>query len=269
MKRNTKVACGLLLGAVALSCAGAPRMIGSWTDPTYQTAPVQKVLVIGLGENEARVRAFETAMADQMKKRGIQTVLGSSIIPVGAPFDTTGGRKYCRDNGIELVTITRLLGLSRETEYVPGTTYVEPVPTYHHLYPFYYSAYAVVSTPGYVRQYPVATVETNVYSTKDERLVWSGQSEAVDPTSALEAAEGFAAIFVKKMDTSGILGTKSQGRVGQDGDTPRGVPRASRPCRDRCCRTKKGGRSTASRACPIPAYSQTAGCNRCRRGRRP
>ena len=208
MKRVAQAICGLLLCAAALSCAGTPRMIGMWTEPEYQAAPVHKVLVIGLGENETNVRAFETAMADQLQKRGIETVLGSSIIRTGAPFDTTGGRKFCRDKGIELVTITRLVGLSKETEVVPATTYVEPLPAYHRFYPYYYSAYAVVSTPGYLREYRVATVETNVYSMKDERLVWSGQSEAVDPASALDAAEGFAAIFVRKMAASGILGKK-------------------------------------------------------------
>ncbi len=206
MNRVAKVACGLLLCAVVVSCATTPRMIGSWIDRDYETAPVKKVLVIGLGENAANVRAFETAMASQLGKHGIETVLGSSIIPAGAPFDTTGGRQYCRDHSIDLVTITRVLGLSKETEVIPGTTYYTPAVTYHRLYPFYYTAYSVVTTPGYLREYAVATVETNVYSVKDERLVWGGQSEAVDPASVFDAIEGFAAVFVKDMARSGVFG---------------------------------------------------------------
>lgn len=207
MNRIVRSACGLLLCALVISCA-TTQMVGVWTDPTYEKAPVKKVLVIGLGENPTNVRVFETAMASQLKKHHIDTVLGSDVIPAGAPFDTTGGRKFCRDNGIDLVTVTRVLGLSKEAEYVPGTTYYTPAPGYRGFYGFYHTAYSVVSTPGYIREYAVATVETNVYSMKDERLVWSGQSQAVDPTSALDAAGDFAEVFVREMARSGLFGKK-------------------------------------------------------------
>ncbi len=208
MDRFAKVACGVLLCALAASCVSSTRMIGRWIDPEYQSAPVQKVLVIGLGENPTNVRAFETAMAAQLKKRKVAVVLGSSVIPPGAPFDTTGGRQYCRENGIQLVTLTRILGLSKETEYVPPTTYIVPGPTYHRFYPYYYTSYSTVTEPGYTLEYRVVTVETNVYSMKDERLVWSGQSEAVDPVSALKAAQDFAAVVVRDLVRSEVLGKK-------------------------------------------------------------
>ncbi len=208
MNRSAKVACGIALCALAVSCMGTTRMLGSWTDPEYDSAPVHKVLVIGLGENVANIRSFEGAMASQLEKRGITAVLGSSIIPAGAPFDTTGGRQYCRENGIELVTITRIVGLSKETEVVPATAYYEPDRTYHRFFPYYYTSYSVVTTPGYTRQYAVVTVETNVYSMKNERLIWSGQSQAVDPISAFEAASDFAATFVRDMARCGIFGKK-------------------------------------------------------------
>ncbi len=208
MNRVAKVACGLLLCTLVVSCTGSTKMIGTWTDPAYQSTPVKKVLVIGLGERESNVRLFEAAMTKQLKTRKIETVPGSSIFPVGAPIDTTGGRKYCLDNGIDLITVSRVLGLSKQLEYVPGTAYYVPAPVYHGFYPYYYSAYAVSATPGYIREYKVATVETNVYSPKSERLVWSGQSQTVDPSSLGSAIDDFAAVCVREMANSGIFGKR-------------------------------------------------------------
>jgi len=208
MNRIAKVACGLLLCALAVSCGGSTSMISMWSDPAYTSPPVQKVLVIGLGENEANVRIFESAMAKQLKARKITAIPGTSVFPFGAPIDTTVGRQYCQANGIELVTITRVVGISKESEYVPGTSYYTPAPAYYGFYPYYYSSYSMVSTPGYVREYQVATVETNVYSLKNEKLVWSGQSQAVDPSSVNQVIGDFSIIFVNQMAQSGIFGKK-------------------------------------------------------------
>jgi hypothetical protein len=206
MNRIAKVACGLLLCALAASCGGSTQMISMWSDPAYQSAPVHKVLVVGVAENPTNVRIFENAMAKQLKARKITAIPGTSVFPSGAPIDTTVGRKYCQENGVELVTLTRVVGISNESEYVPGTSYYTPAPAYYGFYPYYYTSYAMVSTPGYVREYKVVTLETNVYSLKNERLVWSGQSQAVDPSSVNQAIDDFSIIFVSKMAESGIFG---------------------------------------------------------------
>lgn len=208
MNRIAKVTCGLLLCTLAVSCGGSTKMIGLWSDPTYQAPQVQKVLVIGLGENEGRVKIFESAMAKQLKSRKITAIPGSTIFPVGAPIDTVAGRKYVHENGIDLISVTRVLGLSSEQEYVPGSTYYTPAPAYYGFYPYYYTSYQMVSTPGYVRQYRVATVETNVYDVKNEKLVWSGQSETVDPSSLNQAIDDIAAVTVSNMAKSGLFGKK-------------------------------------------------------------
>ncbi|MFB3907340.1 MAG: hypothetical protein ACE15D_02955 [Candidatus Eisenbacteria bacterium] len=147
-------------------------------------------------------------MANELKRRNIVAIMGSTFIPAGAPLDTTGGRKYCEENGIDLVAVTRVLGLSEEVEYVPGTSYYKPGPSYFGFFPYYYTSYTLVTTPGYLRQYPVATVETNVYSMKDERLIWSGQSRTVDPNSVLDAIDDFAVGFVRGMEDSGVFWKK-------------------------------------------------------------
>jgi stage V sporulation protein SpoVS len=208
MNRIAKLACGLLLCTLAVSCGGSTSMIGMWSDPTYQSEPVDKVLVVGLAENPTNVRIFESAMAKQLKARKITAIPGTSVFPDNAPIDTTVGRKYCVENGVDLVTITRVVGVSKETEYVPGTAYYTPAPAYYGFYPYYYSSYSMVSTPGYMREYTVGTVETNVYSLKSEKLVWSGQSQTVDPSSVNQAIDDFAIIFVGEMAKSGIFGKK-------------------------------------------------------------
>ena len=205
MKRVSKSLLVAAVAALAVSCAASTEMIGVWSDPAYQALPTHKVLVIGLGQNEGMVKLFEGEMAKAFGEHKITVVPGSSVFAVGQPIDTTIGRQYCRDNGIDLVSVTRVVGISKESEYVPGDMYYAPAPSYYGFYPYYYSSYSMVSTPGYMREYKVATVETNVYQISTEKLAWSGQSKTMDPSSINSAMTDISLLLVNEMDRSGLF----------------------------------------------------------------
>jgi len=205
MKRIGTWTFGALLGLLVVSC-GSSSMTGVWSDPTLVTAPVHKVLVIGLGSSVTNTKLFEGAMAKQLQHRKIESILASNVMPSGnAPIDTVGLRAFIKQNKVDLITVTRVVGVSKEREYVQGTTYYTPAPGYAAFYPYYYGSYAVVSDPGYMREYHVATVETNAYATSNEKLVWSGQSKTVDPASVNTAIDEIAGLLVSEMAKSGVL----------------------------------------------------------------
>ena len=205
MKRNGNLTLGALLGFLVVSC-GSSSMTGVWSDPTLVTGPVRKVLVIGLGSSVTNTKLFEGAMAKQLQGRKIESILASNVLPSGnAPIDTVGLRAFIKENKIDLITVTRVVGVSKEREYVQGTTYYTPAPGYRGFYPYYYGSYAMVSDPGYMREYQVATVETNAYATSSEKLVWSGQSQTVDPASVNTAIDEIAGLLVSEMARSGIF----------------------------------------------------------------
>jgi len=205
MKRIGKSALGAFLGLLVVSC-GSSSMTGVWSDPTLVTGPVRKVLVIGLGSSVTNTKLFEGAMAKHLQQRKIESILASNVLPSGnAPIDTVGLRAFVKENHVDLITVTRVVGVSKEREYVQGTTYYSPAPGYGAFYPYYAGSYAVVSDPGYMREYKVATVETNAYATSNEKLVWSGQSETVDPASVNTAIDEIAGLLVSEMARSGVL----------------------------------------------------------------
>jgi hypothetical protein len=59
------------------------------------------------------------------------------------------------------------------------------------MYGYYYSSYAVMSTPGYYTSYKVYKVESNVYDVQQEKLVWSGESHTTDPQNAEDGIDSF------------------------------------------------------------------------------
>jgi DNA repair photolyase len=77
---------------------------------------------------------------------------------------------------------------------VPGsysTTAAYPAP-YYSFGGYYGYATPMMYEPGYNITERYVNVETNIYRLSDEKLVWSGRSETVDPSSATELTRQIA-----------------------------------------------------------------------------
>jgi len=205
MALRNRLRCLPLAVLVLAACAPATEMTGVWSEPDYKAQPSSKVLVIGIGREESSRRLFESTMAEKFKSRKLQTVVSYEIWPEEAPVEEATIRKVVEEQNIDLVSVTRLVGVDKETQYVPGATYYTPTSGYYGFYPYYSSTYAVVHEPGYLQEYAVVNVETNVYDAKAAKLVWSGQSRTFDPQSTNDVIQGVCSALVTSMAHSGIF----------------------------------------------------------------
>lgn len=202
MKGWTRVVPGLaLLGLLAVSCATSTEMSGVWKDPSYVPTPVSKVMIIGIGENELRVKNFEDQFGQKFTARKLAVVTGTSVVP----RDTIARSEFVRlvkETGSNLLITVRLVGMDKETSYVPGTTYMGGYGGYGG---YYYGSYAMVHDPGYVVQYKVYKVETNVYDVATEKMIWNGLSNTTDPANAQDAINSLGDRVVYELSHAKII----------------------------------------------------------------
>ena len=186
---------GALLGLLLASCGGSTKLIETWVEPTYQAKPQPKVMVVGLGESQRRVTAFEDVVAGYFEARKLQVVKGMSV-QAAASADEEAFKAKVRGAGVDLVSITRLIDVSEETVYHPGTTSYVPVTGYYGMGTYYHSSYVMVNDPGYIATSKVYKLETNVYDVATEKLVWSGLSTTTDPADMQDGLNSFASVVV-------------------------------------------------------------------------
>ena len=101
----------------------------------------------------------------------------------------------------DAVVIARLLSVDDEVEYVPG----KPPTSSDEYMSGYNEAYAVNSDPGYYRTNTLYSVETALYSIRDEMLVWVVRSETVNPDSVREVIQSVSSSVAKKMKADGLI----------------------------------------------------------------
>lgn len=198
--RPAAVFAGVLLIA---ACATSNVVIRSWKDSHYQRK-VSKVLVIGLSTNNAIRHSFEDTLADQLRRRGVTATPSSDFIPLNGSLDKDTVRaevkSAIRGKGYDAVLVTHLVRVDRRTTYVPPTSHLE--------YSFYrniITAYSVVYTPGYLVHETVVSLESNLYDTASERLVWSLTSQSFNPADAMDVIKPLSDIIVKNLADHGPI----------------------------------------------------------------
>jgi hypothetical protein len=149
--------------------------------------PIDNVLVIGVSRDQDIRHTFENYFVEQFKKENVQAFSAAAELGTGR-LDSAAVARYVRDNEIDAILVTRLMGTDTERTYVAGTGYMGPI-YYGGFYGYYNYGYTVMSSPGYLAEATVIRLETNVYQ-RDSRLLWSGISDSFNPGSEEEVIKG-------------------------------------------------------------------------------
>jgi len=204
MPRTLRLLLPLLL--LAAGCASRNQVVAEWKDPSYAARSGQKVVVMAVAENEISGRIWESEMSKQLAARGFRVVAGSSLLgTTGTRPDSAAVAQKVADAGGDLVVVTRLIAVDKETTYVPGQTYVTPGTYWNGYYGLFTHAYTALETPGYVEQNTVVRLETSVFDVPTGKLVWGGVSESFNPGSTASLAQNVAEKIVHRLERSGLI----------------------------------------------------------------
>jgi hypothetical protein len=198
----------LCLGTLAHS--GTAKLVMSWKNPAYTGQVFHRVLVIGMSENPVVRADFEDALANRLRRDGLEAIPGNAILlrPDSPNIDLDYLKGQIKDHKIDSMIVTRLVKVDRKTTYIPGQNYVIPYPYYGGFYGYYGTVYHEVYAPDYLRTDTTVRMETNLYSAAPpaQELVWIGYSDTFDPKSADKVIAGVVKLVVKELEKEAILG---------------------------------------------------------------
>ena len=205
MKRYLRNPFGLLIIAAMLVTACATTQINSvWKDPSYQVRPA-RIMVIGVAKNPLNRRLFEDEFVVQFKAHGTKAIASYTILPDKQQDDQVAIAAKVKEMGADTVLITRLVSKKTVKTYVPGTIYYPP--PFYGTWPDYYGyGYRYMYSPGYIAEDEYAVIETNLYETRHDKLVWAASSETVMRDSNQNMIKSYIGIMVNTMAGHGLLG---------------------------------------------------------------
>lgn len=203
MRKSPILLCWILTLAVS-ACGTVTNVPMVWKDPAYTGEGFDRIFVIGIGENDAARRMFEDHLARELAKHGAVAEASYSRLPSTDRLTEGAIREAMLGGDFDAVTISHLVGENQETEYVPPRTYTVPR-TYGGYYGYYRSHWDVVHEPGYYKTNTIVRLETNFYDARNAALIWSGQSDTMNPDSVTDTIDSATRAVAKRLAKDGVL----------------------------------------------------------------
>jgi hypothetical protein len=189
------------------SCGSTTEIIGEWSEDEYKTGSIDKLLILGIVDQKKPLlkRKFEDGLVDAFNGSGIDAVASMDYMPYDEIIDSTTFEKYFSDLKLDAVLVSRLVGVDKERKVKAGYAYVIPYNSYYGFYGHYYAAVQYANSSSYLSKNVVVVLETNLYETKDKKLIWSGISETIDPDKASDVIKSLGAVLADKLSSEGFL----------------------------------------------------------------
>ena len=129
--------------------------------------------------------AVRRAAEDQLVQQigADRAVAGYSILTDDDLKDAKTIQAKLQSQNIDGAITMKLAGSHIETTYVPGSSGYPPFGDYYGGY-----SRAYMASPGMVVSDTIVSVQTNIYSVADGKMIWSGTTDLTNPSDARKAA---------------------------------------------------------------------------------
>ena len=125
--------------------------------------------------------AVRRSVEDKLSRKIPNSFPAYSAVPNLSLTDPQKAREQLRDKLFDGAVVMRVVDVENQQVYVPGSAWYAPYPSF---YGYWGASWGMVQSPGYVINNKYVTVETAIYSIKDDKLVWAGRTRTQNPASA-------------------------------------------------------------------------------------
>ena len=205
----------LIPGVLALSACASSGFVSTWKAP--DAAPLQlrgaKVGAVVMTQDAAIRRPAEDALAHEITARGAVGVPMYTLVPDESAATEEAARAASEKAGLQGIVAIRPISVQKKVTEQPVTSlqpaYSDPVYGSYWSGGYYQSGwgtpYVPVAEGTEIKLKMTVSIETTVYSLRQNKLVWAGQSQTTDPKNLEELIGKLAAATAKELSEQGLL----------------------------------------------------------------
>lgn len=203
----------LLMAGMIWSCSPITRITGSWVDDTAKgkTLSGRTIFIASLTRNMKVRTNLESGITQLAAQKNVKTVQGSDYFSPEFYQKIPSERQLLtkiRNSGASAILTISMINKESETRYVPGSRGYAPYPFYS-WYGGFYSYYnywrPMFYEPGYYVTDRTYFMETNLYDLESNKIIWSAQSETVNPGSIDNFVRTYPKVLIDQLVKDGLL----------------------------------------------------------------
>jgi len=194
--------CAVLAGAASLASCATTTFVSTWKAPDAQSLKGEgnKVLCVVMAKNPSTRLSAEDALAREITRMGAQGIAGYTLLQDEPTQDEAKAQEALEKAGIAVIVAMRPTGKEQEISSTPvmGPTYWRGAGGYYGY--GWNAAYAQD-----IRTDTILYIETLVFSMKQNKLVWSGQSKTTNPTKIDSLVQEVAQAVASELKKEGMI----------------------------------------------------------------
>jgi len=191
--------------------ASSTSITASWTNEEVEDTTYAHIMVAPLIADRGVKAVMENELAQSLASKDVKVNMGSNFLPQDYAKESTDKKdilESVKTRGADAILTVSIIDRESETRYVPGTYAYSPYPQYTYYGTFwgYYDYwYPRVYEPGYYVTNRFYYLETNLFDTETEKLIWSAQTETYDPATIESFTDDFSRKIARQLQEDGII----------------------------------------------------------------
>ena len=202
-----------VLALAALPLVAGTKIVHRWVLTGEPIPKLHKILVIAILENYLIRQEFEDEMEKLLAESGVEGIKSHMVLPSREEVSEAEIRKWVLDGDFDGALVIHPKAVHTETEEVVTsaitTTYYAPPAPYYNFYPYMHMAWGqVYPISSYTKEHTIVIAEFNLYNTKNEKLIWNGETETRYTKDFGKLGKEYAKTIVKQLKKDKVIGSK-------------------------------------------------------------
>ena len=170
----------ILTCALVSACAGSTQMTATWHDEAYKRRSFDRILVVGVTDDQFRRRGFESAVVDALAGKRTEAVSSIEIMDADTALSDASVDAAGDQIQADAVLITRLTNTTVKAKQIDSRVDVQAQAKGGNIVDFFRYDYKDVEDPGYLQAKISFVLSSNLYETAGGTLVYSIETVTSD-----------------------------------------------------------------------------------------
>lgn len=208
MKQSILAANIVSLGLLALTACGTDtKLLKAWSDDTYARGPLRSVLIIGVSKEPSKRKMLEDSFTGAFKRNEVSALSSLAIMPADVKITKQTVESAISGRDVDAVLVTHLVRVEDKSFYTGPhpSTYRSEREFRQSLWQHYDSVYDYTHDPNLYKKQRSVVLESNIYDVKTAKLIWSIQSETLDPKSADEIIRSLGQLIIERLSKEKLI----------------------------------------------------------------
>ncbi len=207
----------LLIALLILMGCSSAELVENWKNPDIVIFDANKVLIVGMTQNEEARSEFETKLKREFKKRGVDAERSIDLFDVAftnshrSEEEISGVEEQLLDKDFDAILFTKILGSESRKPLVESiselddhnSTFREDYLTHQNIY----------YDTDYYEEYRIYHAETSLYCIcvdKERSLIWKGSIDILDPIDVKKTVNDYIKLVVLAMEEQDLIFRKEK-----------------------------------------------------------